>query len=162
MARRGDISVLAQVDTGNGTAPHHFFGFDWKPCNPVGNWAAAATARPARFQLLDKAAAGRAEWPNGSIQAFPATECDGKPCFLEGSPMGTPLDLIISAIIIKKYFEEDGEDGGSRFVARRLGRNEMLSISLDGHSDPSSYHLIPIIGICERNSRLMRRCGWGL
>eukprot|EP01051_Picozoa_sp_SAG22_P005731 SAG22_NODE_350_length_11853_cov_3.693211_7_plen_340_part_00 len=81
-------NALAQVDTGNGTAPHHFFGFDWKPCSQVGNWAAAADARPARFQLLGKAAAGRAEWANVSIQAFPATQCDGKPCFLEGSPMG--------------------------------------------------------------------------
>ena len=86
-----DISAVS-VPLVNTTQAKNYFGYDWKPCRmPTahGNWASEPTAaNRGTFQLLEKEPAGRVSWLNASIQAMPATQCQGKPCFLEGSAAG--------------------------------------------------------------------------
>ena len=86
-----DISAVS-VPLVNTTQAKNYFGYDWKPCSMPGTthgWASEPTAaNQGTFQLLEKEPAGRVSWLNASIQAMPATQCQGKPCFLEGSAAG--------------------------------------------------------------------------
>ena len=86
-----DISAVS-VPLVNTTQAKNYFGYDWKPCRTPGTthgWASEPTAaNQGTFQLLEKGPAGRVSWLNASIQAMPATQCQGKPCFLEGSAAG--------------------------------------------------------------------------